>query len=152
MQPLEAAVFATIYPSLNPYPERAFPYPLPVVHVLSVVLNMNNPQKLLAIITGCTMAFGYSAITHRSEWIDHNVIIGVMLGLVTALGMIRQSRQYTFKSIIYIILPMFAAVIACLVYLNADNMLLHFTWILVAIGSIIAFVYYGNNNDRSEST
>ena len=26
MQPLEAAVFATIYPSLNHYPERAFPY------------------------------------------------------------------------------------------------------------------------------
>jgi hypothetical protein len=37
MQPLEAAVFVTINPSLNLHPERAFPYPLPVVHVLSVL-------------------------------------------------------------------------------------------------------------------
>jgi hypothetical protein len=38
---LEAAVFVTINPSLNLHPERAFPYPLPVVHVLSVRKKMN---------------------------------------------------------------------------------------------------------------
>ena len=50
MQPLEAAVFAAIYPNLNHYPERAFPYRFQWCMCFTFTRRMKNPKTTLMLL------------------------------------------------------------------------------------------------------
>jgi hypothetical protein len=80
MQPLEAAAFATIYPNLNPNPERAFPYPLPVVHVLSVgqKLSAGNVQEF-SYPSGMTQVTGLLKEASKLDLPDRAELVSSLL-------------------------------------------------------------------------
>ena len=132
-------------PLLQPQPRDRRALPLAGVHALIVLQEMKSLHKVIAIVSGIIVVFGYVTIADESGISAPRIFVGLIFGVAIAVSMIRHPERISRNHLSFVVAPLLAILIGWTAMYESTRVIQTIIWALFFLASQVAFFVSASN-------
>jgi hypothetical protein len=106
---------------------------------------MKSLRKVIAIISGVIVLFGYVAVAGESGISAPRIFVGLLFGVAIAVSMIRHPERISRNHLSFVVAPLLAILIGWTAMYESSKVMQTIIWALFFLASQVAFLVSASN-------